>query len=54
MVYSSNKGSESRFVADNAIHRNDMEKTVKEKLTALKSQITAQLAGGTGSESFEL
>lgn len=54
VVYASNKGTESRFVAGNAIHRNEMEQTVKEKLTALKSQITAQLAGGTGSESFEL
>jgi hypothetical protein len=54
VVYTSNKGGEHRFVAGNAIERNEMEQTVKEKLTALKSQITAQLAGGTGSESFEL
>lgn len=54
VVYASNKGSESRFVASNAIHRNEMEQTVKEKLSALKSQISAQLAGGPGTETFEL
>jgi len=54
VVYSSDKGSESRFVAANAISRNEMEQEVKESLSALKSQIEAQMAGGSGSESFEL
>jgi hypothetical protein len=54
VVYSSSKGSESRFVAANGIQRNEMEQTVKEQLAALKSQIAAQLADKTGSETFEL
>lgn len=54
VVYASDKGKESRFVAADAIARNGMEQRVKEQLKALKSQIEAQLTGGAGSESFEL
>jgi hypothetical protein len=55
VIHNSKKGSESRFVASNAIQRNEMEQTVKEKLGALKSQVVAQLTGGgVGTESFEL
>lgn len=54
VVYASDKGSENRFVASDAIARNGMEQQVKEQLKALKSQIEAQMAGGTGSQSFEL
>lgn len=54
VVYASDKGSESRFVASDAITRNDMEQHVKEQLKALKSQIEGQIAGGTGSQSYEL
>jgi hypothetical protein len=54
VLYGSSKGSEYRFVAANGIQRNEMEQTVKEQLTALKSQIAAQLADKTGSETFEL
>jgi len=54
VVHGSDKNSDYRFVASNGIERNEMEQTVKEKLSALKSQISAQLAGGTGTESFEL
>ena len=54
MVYASDKSSESRFVSADAIARSQNEETIKEKLKALKSQIDAQLAGGSGSESFEL
>jgi hypothetical protein len=54
VVYKSDKGSESRFVGNNAIARNEMEQNIKEALTALKSQIDAQMSGGNRSESFEL
>jgi hypothetical protein len=39
VVYASDKAKESRFVADNAAARNDIEQHIKEKLVALKSQI---------------
>lgn len=54
VVYASDKGNESRFVASDAIARNGMEQHVKEQLKALKSQIEAQMAGSASSESFEL
>lgn len=54
VVYSSGKGTEWRFVAYNAVARNEIEQEVKQSLTALKSQIEAQMSGGAGSESFEL
>lgn len=54
VVHISDKRTESRFVARNAIERTEMEETVKEQLAALKSQISAQMAGTTGTESFEL
>ncbi len=54
ILYSNRKGSDWRFVAYNAIARNELEQEVKESLTALKSQIEAQMFGGNKSESFEL
>lgn len=54
IAYSSDKGSESRFVSPDAISRSEMEQTVSEKLKALKSQIEAQMTSGVGSQSFEL
>lgn len=54
VVYISDKGKEDKFVGRNAIERNEMEETIKEQLSALKSQITALMAGGTGTKTFEL
>ena len=54
IVYSSDKGKESRFVGGNAMSRNELEQQVKDSLSALKSQIEAQMSGGNRSESYEL
>ena len=54
VLYASEKGSENRFVAANAIQRSGIEQTVKDQLSTLKAQIGAQLSGGAGSESYEL
>lgn len=55
LVYASDKGGKgSRFVAPDAVVRNRMEGQLMEQLKALKSQISAQMAGGSGSQTFEL
>ena len=54
VMHISEKGTEWRFVAGNAIERNEMEQRVKDSLVALKSQIEAQMSGGGGTQSFEL
>lgn len=56
VVYDSDKGKGdgSRFVASDAVVRNNMEAHIMEQLKALKSQIAAQLEGGSGSRTVEL
>ncbi|MBS1816986.1 MAG: hypothetical protein JSU08_03565 [Acidobacteria bacterium] len=54
VVHCSDKGSESRFVASDAIGRNRMEQTLKEQLAALKSQIESQMSSSKETETFEL
>lgn len=54
VVYHSDKGSESRFVGSNVAERNELEQNLKQGLSALKSQIEAQMSPGAKSESFEL
>ena len=54
VVHSSDKGSERRFVASDAIERDRIEQKLKEQLAALKSQIEGQLTRGKGTETFEL
>lgn len=56
VVYDSDKGKGGgrRFVAPDAMVRNEMEGHLMEQLKALKSQIAAQLAGAAGSRTIEL
>lgn len=54
VVYASDKGHASRFVASDAIVRDEMEAHIMQQLKALKSQIAAQLEGGPGSRTVEL
>ena len=54
VVYDSDKNRETRFTASDAIKRRNMEETIKEQLSILKSNIDAQLEGGSGSETFDL